>query len=77
MSNPKDRLKTIYIKINFIETICEEDGSITTALNDEKRSRASILMHLTSYDSVDDEILEAVLRVHIPKIKIQIEDILQ
>ena len=29
------------------------------------------------YDSVDDEILEAVLRVHIPKIKIQIENILQ
>ena len=48
MSNPQNRLKTIYKKINFIETICEEDGSITTALKDEKRSRASILMHLTS-----------------------------
>jgi uncharacterized protein with HEPN domain len=28
------------------------------------------------YDSVDDEILEVVLRVHIPKIKTQIENIL-
>jgi len=28
------------------------------------------------YDSVDDEILELVLRVHIPKIKLQIEHIL-
>jgi len=43
-----DRLKVIDKKINFIETICQEDGSITNALLDEKRSRASILMHLTS-----------------------------
>ena len=48
MSNPYDRLKVIQKKINFIETICQEDGSITKALSDEKRSRASILMHLTS-----------------------------
>ncbi len=48
MSNPKDRLKIIHKKINFIETICQEDGSVTNALLDEKRSRASILMHLTS-----------------------------
>ena len=27
------------------------------------------------YDSVDDEILETVLRVHIPKIKLQLENI--
>ena len=48
MSNSYSRLKTIQKKINFIETICQEDGSITNALKDEKRSRASILMHLTS-----------------------------
>ena len=48
MSNPYDRLKVIQKKINFIETICREDGSITKSLSDEKRSRASILMHLTS-----------------------------
>ena len=35
-------------KITFILDICKEDGSITNALLDEKRSRASILMHLTS-----------------------------
>ena len=28
------------------------------------------------YDSVDDEIIETVLRIHIPKIKLQIEEIL-
>ena len=48
MSNPQNRLKIIHKKINFIETICQEDGSITNALLDEKRSRASLLMHLTS-----------------------------
>jgi len=48
MSKAKHRLETIYKKITFIESICKEDGSITKALLDEKRSRASILMHLTS-----------------------------
>ncbi len=48
MSNAMHRLEVILNKIEFIESICEEDGSITTALKDEKRSRASILMHLTS-----------------------------
>ena len=48
MSNPYDRLKVIHKKIDFIKTICQEDGSITNALIDEKRSRASILMHMTS-----------------------------
>ncbi len=48
MSNPQNRLRTIQKKINFIEAICKEDGSVTNALSDEKRSRASILMHLTS-----------------------------
>ena len=48
MSNAKHRLETILKKINFVESICIEDGSITASLKDEKRSRASILMHLTS-----------------------------
>jgi len=48
MSKAQYRLRTIYKKIIFIESICQEDGSITKALSDEKRSRASILMHLTS-----------------------------
>jgi uncharacterized protein with HEPN domain len=48
MSDAIDRLKLILKKINYIEAICKEDGSITNALSDEKRSRASILMHLTS-----------------------------
>jgi len=48
MSNPKDRLRLIHRKIRYIQEICQEDGSVTRALADAKRSRASILMHLTS-----------------------------
>ena len=48
MSDPKHRLEVIKKKIEFIESICLEDGNITASLLDEKRSRASILMHLTS-----------------------------
>ena len=59
MSRPIDRLELILKKINFIETICDEDGSITNALNDEKRSRASILMHLTSIAEQFNKLSEA------------------
>jgi len=48
MSKAIHRLETILKKINFIESIYTEDGSIAASLKDEKRSRASILMHLTS-----------------------------
>ena len=59
MSRPIDRLELILKKINFIETICDEDGSITNALNDEKRSRASLLMHLTSIAEQFNKLSEA------------------
>ena len=59
MSRPIDRLELILKKINFIETICDEDGSITNALNDEKHSRASILMHLTSIAEQFNKLSEA------------------
>jgi len=48
MYRARERLKVIHTKISFIESICQEEGSITKALADEKRSRASILMHLIS-----------------------------
>ncbi|WP_188085346.1 hypothetical protein [Sulfurovum sp. NBC37-1] len=41
-------MKTILKKIDFIEAVCKEDGSVTNALSDKKCSRVSILMHLTS-----------------------------
>ena len=48
MPNAEERLRTIIRKIDFIQAICQEDGNITKALEDEKRSRASILMHLVA-----------------------------
>lgn len=48
MSKATERFQTIFKKIEFIEKICTESGSITKALEDEIHSRASIMMHLTS-----------------------------
>jgi len=41
-------LKLIIEKIEMIEEIVEEKGSITTALKDEKLSKPAILMHLVT-----------------------------
>ena len=42
------RLKLILEKINAIETIVDQNGSITKALEDETLSKPAILMHLIS-----------------------------
>lgn len=43
-----DRLSNILNKINFIEEVVLEFGTITQALDDEKMGKPSILMHLIS-----------------------------
>ena len=48
MSKSADRLAVILKKINFILSICDKNGGIVNALNDEEGARASIMMHLTS-----------------------------
>lgn len=52
-----ERVNLIFKKINFIESITEEKGSISLALEDEQNSRASILMHLTSISEQFDKLL--------------------
>lgn len=52
-----ERLKIIEKKINFIDAIIKEKGSIDLALEDEQNSRASILMHLTSISEQFDKLL--------------------
>jgi uncharacterized protein with HEPN domain len=52
-----ERVNIIYKKINFIEAITSEKGSISFALEDEQNSRASILMHLTSISEQFDKLL--------------------
>ena len=52
-----ERAKVIRKKINFIDAIVQEKGSIHIALEDEQNSRASILMHLTSIAEQFDKLL--------------------
>lgn len=52
-----ERVKIIQKKINFIQEIVKEKGSIEIALADEQNSRASILMHLTSIAEQFDKLL--------------------
>jgi len=61
MSNQKaiNRIKTIKKKIEFIDNIVSEKGSVINALEDEQNSRASILMHLTSIAEQFDKLLHS------------------
>ncbi|MEJ5169103.1 MAG: HepT-like ribonuclease domain-containing protein [Arcobacteraceae bacterium] len=52
-----ERVVLINKKINFINSIVQEKGSISLALEDEQNSRASILMHLTSIAEQFDKLL--------------------
>lgn len=54
-----ERIQVIHKKINFIENIIRNRGSIINALEDEENSRASILMHLTSIAEQFDKLLHA------------------
>ncbi|CUV65399.1 conserved hypothetical protein [Sulfurovum sp. enrichment culture clone C5] len=51
------RVKVIDRKIEFINAIVKEKGSIFDALEDEQNSRASIMMHLTSIAEQFDKLL--------------------
>lgn len=52
-----DRVKIIKKKIDFINSIVKESGTVHEALADEQNSRASILMHLTSIAEQFDKLL--------------------
>jgi uncharacterized protein with HEPN domain len=52
-----ERVSLIKKKIQFIEAIIAEKGSISLALEDEQNSRASLLMHLTSISEQFDKLL--------------------
>ena len=56
--NALERVKTIKKKINFIQAIIKERGSIIRALEDEQNSRAAILMHLTSIAEQFDKLMQ-------------------
>jgi uncharacterized protein with HEPN domain len=59
MYSPKalSRIENIEKKIGFIQEIVEEYGSIASALEDEGKGRAALLMHLTSIAEQFDKLL--------------------
>ncbi|MDF1874231.1 hypothetical protein JHD48_00625 [Sulfurimonas sp. SAG-AH-194-I05] len=52
------KVKQIEKKINFIQSIVKEKGTVIKALEDEQNSRASILMHLTSMAEQFDKLMK-------------------
>ncbi len=61
MYDPKalSRIEIIKKKIEFIQNIVSEKGSVVKALEDEQNARASILMHLTSIAEQFDKLLHS------------------
>jgi len=53
------RIEIIKKKIEFIQNIVDENGSVIEALEDEQNARASILMHLTSIAEQFDKLLHS------------------
>ncbi len=52
-----ERVNLIAKKIDFINAIVSEKGSVSNALEDEQNARASVLMHLTSIAEQFDKLL--------------------
>ena len=52
-----ERIALIKKKIEFIQNIVQEKGSIVNALEDEQNARAAILMHLTAIAEQFDKLL--------------------
>lgn len=52
-----ERVNLIAKKIDFINAIVSEKGSVLNALEDEQNARASVLMHLTSIAEQFDKLL--------------------
>ncbi len=55
----RHRVENIAKKIDFIENIVKENGSIVAALEDEQSARAAILMHLTAIAEQFDKLLHS------------------
>lgn len=52
-----DHIRMIGKKVDFIEAIVTDYGSVHAALEDEQNGRASVLMHLTSIAEQFDKLL--------------------
>lgn len=76
---PAIRMQIISIAEQFNKLKDENEFELLSKIdkNDLKGINAVRNFIAHDYDSVDDEILEIVLRVHIPKLKLQILDLIK
>lgn len=76
---PAIRMQIISIAEQFNKLKDENEFELLSKIdkNDLKGINAVRNFIAHDYDSVDDEILEIVLRVHIPKLKLQIIDLIK
>ncbi len=58
-SKALNRIEIIQKKIEFIQNIVANKGSVVDALEDEQNDRAAILMHLTSIAEQFDKLLHS------------------
>ena len=74
---PAIRMQIISISEQFNKLKDENEFELLSKIdkNDLRGLNAVRNFIAHDYDSVDDEILETVLRIHIPKIKLQLENI--
>ena len=75
---PAIRMQIISIAEQFNKLKDENEFEVLTQIDKKDLKGLNAVRNFIAhdYDSVDDDILEVVLRVHIPKIKIQIQSIL-
>jgi len=76
---PAIRMQIISIAEQFNKLKEENEFEILSQIDkDDLRGLNAVRNFIAhDYDSVDDHVLETVLRVHIPKIKIQLEKLLE
>lgn len=72
-----ERVKLIDKKINFVNAIISEKGSVLKALEDEQNSRASILMHLTLNIFIKNSLNEDYMLGHSYFMKVNSDDDLE
>ena len=76
---PAIRMQIISIAEQFVKLKDENEFELLSQINKSDLKGINAVRNFIAhdYDSVDDEILETVLRIHMPQLKDQIEKIVQ
>ncbi len=75
---PAIRMQIVSVAEQFNKLKEENEFELLSQMNKDDLKGLNAVRNFIAhdYDSVDDEIIETVLRIHIPKIKKQVEEIL-